>query len=319
MEQAKMYRAEQSKLSLQMTRQSVKCTNHIPNSLNISNKNDRANKLRLSASNCSDESMARLDHPLHRRRKAASPSSISSSLNQFVSQPRQAANRECINRFTNHPRLFRPGSRPTSKSTAQHPRSVSDGQHRKADLSADIDRNKNQSINRLDRNVISQAPNRSHEVENEVQNVNKVRDFNGQHPIKLTGAQDNGQVNGQIRRVSSSIRRNQHIEPSTARREAKIRRATKASPTGRQSTGTPRTTAKRHEEDSKNVENGLRTVQDADQFYSSYQKHNSYLIKFLCKSSAPINSPRNSTFLRLLLLFAFFATISAAPRVVKIG
>lgn len=316
MEQAKMYLVEKRKFDSQVTRPPNKWTNNIPNR--------RANKnaLASSAQRPNNQSAVRLDHPLHRRRKAADTghSSVSSCLNQFVSQFRSSAgNRDCISRFTNHPRnerfrtsdgqrRVRSTSEPTREPTRKRPRSEdhsdahSSDHHRSKDRSAEF---------------ISQAQSISHEVELNVENVNKARDPDGQHPIKLTGAQDNGKIRRE--RVSSLIRRSQHIEAG-GREAAEIKRATKS---GKPTKTLPQTTGHR-EEDSENVENGLRTVQrtvqdDANLLYSSRQKHNSYLIKFLCKSSAPINCGRNSTLWRFLLLFAFFATINGAPRVVKIG
>lgn len=55
---------------------------------------------------------------------------------------------------------------------------------------------------------------------------------------------------------------------------------------------------------------------------TSGEKPDSNLIKFLCKSSAPIKCVQHrhtSSLLRVGLLFAFFGTMAAVPRVVKIG
>lgn len=323
-----MYQVEERKFNLQVTRQSNKREN-------IPNDDERANKsaLRLSTQrldpNGSGKLSARLDHPLHRRRKAANTLSlsVSSCLNQFVSQRSQrsslsqAGDCEFINRFTNHPRtderLEQLGSRRASgdcqfairESSRECTRRAQSVDHRSLDGHGQIT-SRDQGI--------------SQNVEINVQNVNRVRDFNRRHPFKLTGTAANGEMRRSSERVagSSNIRRSQHIETAerTARKgSCEIKKATKATETSETTTKISKTT-RPCEEDSKNVEDGPpRTVQDVNLLYNSGQQHNSYLIKFLCKSSAPINCARNSTLMRLLLFAFFFVTINAAPRVVKIG
>lgn len=310
-----MYQVEERKFSLQVTGQAKKRENI--------RDDGRANKLWLKRLNYTGKLPARLDHPLHRRRKAAStsPLSVSSYLNQFGSQPGQLSPLsqagELINQFTNHPRTAelheQPGGRPGSRATRESPRKSS----RECPQSA-VDHHQR---DRPTGEFISQDQSISHDVEINVQNVNRVPDFNGRHPFKLTGHATNGERLSN-KRVADSIRRSEHIERTKGACE--IKKATKTfettvSKSSETNTEISETTC---EEDSKTVEDHPQNVQDVNLLYNCGQQHNSYLIKFLCKSSTPINcaAKRNSPFLRLLLLFAFFITaINAAPRVVKIG